>query len=437
MKRFKPLLFIIAAAGMLWACESTDPLVNEVQLFMVTGEYQQALDVVNAAIAEDQNNYIAHYYKGEVLVSQAESLDNPRQRKELYEQARASFKTSEELMMGLEERPEEYSQMEESITFYWAEEFNSGVNIVNNDSVAATLEQPGETAIAHFENAVTIQPDSALSYIVLSSVQFNNGMVEQSVENYETAMEMLDPPAVEDYEYMISILLFQESYDRAVTYTEEAMEIYPDESIFVQLLADAFLQTGQQDRAIELIEGLIADEPDNPQYRRVLGTQVYQRVTTISDEVTELYEEAFELRRQINDLSGNERTQLQSELTQMQQRISEMEQEMDELTEISIREMKRVVELEPDSETANSILGIIYQNRAASLFERRNNTEDNQLAQQLDERARQNLQEALIYYERAAELNPEDTENWQSLFQVYTTLGMEEKAMEAMEKAGL
>jgi tetratricopeptide (TPR) repeat protein len=437
MKIFKPLLFIIAAASMLWACEATDPLVNEVQLFMVTGEYEQALDILNTALEEDETNYVAHYYKGEVLVSQAETLDDPRQRIELYEQARASFNTALELMQGLEERPEEYDQLEETVTFYWAEEFNSGVNIVNSDSVAATLEMPNEFAIAHFQNAATIQPDSALSYIVLSSVQFNNGMPELAIENYETAMNLLDPPAVDDYEYMISILLNQERYDRAVMYAEEAMELYPEESIFVQLLADAFLQTGQQDRAIELIEGLIADDPDNPQYHRVLGTQVYQRVTELSDRVSELYENAFQMRREIDEASGTERTQLESDLEGLQEEISTLEQEMDELTEISIREMQQVVELEPDSESGHSILGIIYQNRAASLFERRNNTMDNDMAQQLDDQARQNLQEALVHYERAAELNPEDTETWQSLFQVYTTLGMEEKAMEAMEKAGL
>jgi tetratricopeptide (TPR) repeat protein len=436
MKRIKPLLLIIAAAGMLWACEATDPLVNEVQLFMVTGEYEEALNAVNAAIEEDENNYIAHYYKGEVLTAQAESLSDPRDRKRLYEEARSSFDTAKRIMESLEEQPGEYDQLEETVTFYWAEEFNAGVNIVNNDSVAATLSAPNQTAIAHFDNAATIQPDSALSYIVMSSVYFNENEVDMAVETYEIAMTLMDPPTVEDYEYMISILLVQESYDRAVMYSEEAMEEYPDETVFVQLLADAFLQTGQQDRAVELIEGLIADDPNNPQYRRVLGTQIYQTVSRISDEVSELYEEAFELRREIRELSGNQRTQSENELQSLQDRISAMEQEMDDLTEISIREMKRVVELEPESESANSILGIIYQNRAASLFERRNNTEDNELAQNLDDRARQNLQEALVYYERAAELNPDNPENWQSLFQVYTTLGMEEEAMEAMERAG-
>lgn len=437
MKRLKPLFFIFAIAGIMWACESTDPLVNEVQLFLVTGEYDQALNAVNAAIAEDDSNFIAHYYKGEILVAQAETFEDPRERKSLYQEARTSFNTAKSIMGGLEETPQEYEDLEQTVTFYWAEEYNSGVNIVTNDSIAEVTPEPNATAIAYFENAATIQPDSALSYIVMSSVYFNEGNVDMAVEKYETAMDLLDSPQKEDFEFMISILLVQENYDKAVMYTEEAMEAYPDESVFVQLLADAFLQTGQRERAIELIEGLIADDPDNPQYHRVLGTQIYQQVDVYSQEVSDLYEEAFEKRRSIRELAGEAQVRAEAEMEVINEQIEELETQMDELTEISIRSMERVIELEPDSESANSILGIIYQNRAASLFERRNNTADNQLAQELDERARENLQEALVYYERAAEINPDNTENWQSLFQVYTTLGMEEKAMEAMEKAGL
>jgi adenine-specific DNA methylase len=116
--------------------------------------------------------------------------------------------------------------------------------------------------------------------------------------------------------------------------------------------------------------------------------------------------------------------------------FDEIEANIDELTQISAEQMKKVVELEPESESANFILGIIYQNRAANLFERRNNTTDNAQANEYDDMARDVLQNALTYYERAAEINPDNPDNWQSLFQVYTTLGMEEEAAEAMEKAG-
>lgn len=437
MKRFKPLLIIFALSGLFWACETTDPLVDEVQFFMITGDYDQALEVVEAALAENENNYTAHYYKGEVLSAKAETVEPVRDRKEMYAQARASFDRAISLMEALEERPELYEDVKQSIVFYWAEEFNAGVNIINDDSLFAATPDPNYTAIAHFENAATMEPDSALSYQVMSSAYYNEQEIDNAVESYEKAMTLLSPPEVDDFEYMISILLVQQNYERAISYSEEAREIYPDETVFVQLLADAYLQSGRQEEAISLVQDLIADEPDNPQYRRVLGTQVYQIVGNISDEVTALYDEAFELRRDLRELSSGEREAAQRRLNQIHADIDEMEDEMDELTAISIEQMKRVVELEPDSESANFILGIIYQNRAASLFERRNNTEDNDEAQDYDQRARENLREALVYYERAAEIDPDNPENWQSLFQVYTTLGMEEKAMEAMERAGM
>lgn len=437
MKRFKPLLIIFALAGIFWACEATDPLVDEVQFFMITGNYDQAMEVVDAALAEDENNYTAHYYKGEILSARAEILEPISDRKELYAQARQSFNKSMSLMDNLEERPELYDDAKQSIVYYWAEEFNLGVNIINDDSLFAATPDPNFTAIAHFENAATMEPDSALPYQVMSSAYFNEQDIDMAVESYEKAMSRLSPPEAEDYEYMISVLLVQENYSRAIAYAEEGREEYPDATILVQLLADAYLQSDRQDEAIELVQALIADDPENPQYRRVLGTQVYQIVGRLSDEATALYDEAFDLRRSLNQLSGAERRNAQSRLDEIYTKVDELEAEMDELTEISTEQMKMVVELEPESESANFILGIIYQNRAASLFERRNNTEDNAEAQDYDQRARENLQEARHFYERAAEINPDNPENWESLFQVYTTLGMEEEALEALDRAGL
>lgn len=152
--------------------------------------------------------------------------------------------------------------------------------------------------------------------------------------------------------------------------------------------------------------------------------------------VSDLYEEHFDLRQAARNQSGDQLAETEAQIETLEVQIDEIETEIDELTQISMREMIRVTELEPESEDAFFILGIIYQNRAANLFERRNNTTDNQQAQQYDERARENLEEALIYYERAAEINPDNPENWQSLFQVYTNLGMEEEAEDAMRRAG-
>jgi tetratricopeptide (TPR) repeat protein len=437
MKSLKPLLLIFALAGFFWACETTDPLVNDVQVQLITGNYEEALNIVNTAIEEDENNYIAHYYKGYVLSVQAESYEDPRDRKPYYERARASYDRAKEIMLGLEERPGEYEELEETVTAFWADEFNAGVNILNDDSLRAATPDPNYTAVAHFENAAVVQPDSALTYQVMSSAFFNEEDIENAVRTYEKAMELLEQPVAEDYEYMVGILLYNQSYERAISYANEARQLFPDENIFIQLQADAYLQAGERDQAIELIEGLIADDPDNPQYRRVLGTQIYQIVTELSDGISDRYEKIFELRQELRSADGDEQARIERELEQTSSEIDRMEGDMDELVHIAIREMEVVAEMEPDDESAHFILGIIYQNRAAALFERRNNTDDNQEAQDLDRRARENLEQSLVYYERAAEINPDNPENWQSLFQVYTILGMEEEAEEAMERAGM
>ncbi|MCC5906704.1 MAG: tetratricopeptide repeat protein [Balneolaceae bacterium] len=436
MKSFKPFLLIFAVVGLLWACETTDPFVDEVQIHMLTGDYETALQTVEEALEANPDNHTAHFYKGVVIASQGESNEDPRDRKPYYERAKESFDRAKELMLALEERPEEYEELENTIISFWADEYNMGVEIQNDDSLFNATPDPFETSLAHFINAATINPDSAMTYQVLSSTYFQLDDTENAITSYEQAMNLMEQPQVDDYEYLISLYLYENQYEKAIELSERAMAAYEDETIFVQFLADAYIQSGDRERAVSLVEELIANEPDNPQYRRVLGTQVYQNVDQITASVSDLYQEQFDLRGEIRNQSGSELEQTEAALEEIQARIDAKEAEIDELTLIAVREMERVTELEPDSESAHFILGIIYQNRAANLFERRNNTTDNQEAQEYDDRARENLREALIYYERAAEINPDNPENWQSLFQVYTTLGMEEEAEEAMERAG-
>jgi tetratricopeptide (TPR) repeat protein len=436
MKRYKLFLLLFAFAGFLWSCESTSPLVNEVQLSLVTGDYDAALETVNTAIEEDQNNHIAHFYKGVVLSSQAESLEDPSAREEYYARAKESYDTARNLMQQMEETPAELEELNNTVVSYWADEYNMAVNIQNDDSLFNATEDPYRTSLAHLQNAVTINPDSAMTYQVLSSTHFQLEQIDQAITTYEMAMERLAEPEASDYEYLTSLYLYDGQYEKAITMAEDALERNPGNSMFVQFMADAYIQSGERDRAIEIVQDLIDQEPNNPQYRRVLGTQIYQSVEELGGEASEKYEEVFELRQEVRGLSGDERAEAEARIEELSQEIDDIEADIDELTKISVEQMEKVVELEPGNESANFILGIIYQNRAANLFERRNNTTDNAQANEYDSMARDVLRDALVYYERAAEINPDNPENWQSLFQVYTTLGMEEEAAEAMEKAG-
>ena len=438
MKKFRIFLPIFLLAGLFWACETTDPFVNDVTLGIFTGDFESALQITENALTEDPNNHIAHYYKGVTLTAWADSFEDPRDRRSYYERARVSFDTAEELMLQLEEEPEELQDLYDTVIGYWAEEYNSGVNIQTDDSLFSVTPDPFQTSLEYFYNAATINPDSAMTYQVMASTYFQLDDIDNAITSYEKAMSILETPGIDDYEFIISLYLFDNRYEAALNLSQQALNEFPDETSFVQFLADAYIQSGQRDEAIELIEGLIEEDPDNPQYRRVLGTQIYQSVDRATSEVTQFYREIFDLNIEARSLSGSERDAIDTRIAEMQAQIDEMESEIDEYTQVALREIHRVVELEPESESANFILAIIYQNRAANLFERRNNVvADSDLVAEYDNRARENLEQARIYYEQAAEINPDNPENWHSLFQVYTGLGMEEEALDAMEKAGL
>lgn len=438
MKRIKILLFPLLLIGLLWGCETTDPLVSEMETNTFLGNYEAVFDAAERALEADSSNSLAYYYKGVAYGFRAQDTDPSWERTSDYSNSREAFMNAKEWMNQAEDQPDEYSEIDDYITNFWAEEHNAAIGYLTDDSVRATVEEPERYAIGHLENATTIQPDSALSYIVLASTQFNQGDTPQAIETYEIAMERMEVPEEDDYEFLISLYLDQDQYDKAYDLTQQAREDYPDNTQFIQFLADIYIQQGNIDEAISIIEDLIETEPDNPQYYRVLGTQIYQNVSAINSEVAELYNQAFDLERDIRTLSGDELEEAEEELEDVRNRIDELQDESSELTEIAVENMEEVVELLPEDDDAYNILGIIYQNKAANLFEQRNSiVDDNELVQELDDEAREALQQARQYYERAAEIDPDVSEYWESLFQVYTTLGMEEEASEAMEKAGM
>jgi tetratricopeptide (TPR) repeat protein len=214
--------------------------------------------------------------------------------------------------------------------------------------------------------------------------------------------------------------------DVAVNALEEGLAIYPDSTSLIQKMADGLFQTGDTDRALELVEGLVENDPTNAQYRLVIGTQIYQRVMTLSDSVSANSDVIYEIRDE-DEARVNELNAINEELRE----------QIDMLTKRAEEALVAAAEIEPNNPMIFNTLGVVYQNKAAALFDLRNNTVDNDEAMSLDELAKAEATLAMENYERAAELDPENPSYWESLFRIYTSLGMLEEAEAAMEKAGM
>lgn len=436
MKPFS-LLSTLAVAILFVGCTSVSPLVKETQDNIGSGNYEAALASAELAIEENPTSGVGQYYKAVALGSLGQDSEDVAARRGYYADALSTMEEAKSLFSAAEDVPDEADNADNIIRAIWADEHNSAVEILTVDSIAASYADPNQVAVDHLLNATTLASDSVISYSVLSSAYYRVGDIESATTAYEWVMELLPTPDVDDYNYMINLYLASQRFENARDLATEAQSAFPTDERFIQYLADSYLQTGETDKAIEIVEDLIASDPTNPQYRLVLGTQVYQTVTELTDQISEMYVELYDQSQALRSLSGSEKSDAEATLAELQAEADALEADIVGYTDLAIEQVTRATELDPSSANTFNILGVIYQNKSALYFDKRNNTADYDLADEYDAQAREILDMARVAYEQATKLDEGNPEYWQSLFQIYTTLNMPEKAQEAMEKAGI
>lgn len=422
--------------GILASCETTDPLIEEAQKNIFTQNYDSALAVLDRSIEANPNNGVPHYYKAMTFAEQARTIEPVSDRKETYKNFRESILTARETFETMEETPAEAESVTPLVMQTWGFEHNAAIEYVNDDSVSQSVDNPLEISVAHLENAVIVNPDSVLSWDILAQVAGLAENFEKAEEAQKQAMSLKNPPEAQDF---LRLGIYQRNLDNvegALETLEDGVDMYPDSVTLVQSLADVYMAAGQRDKSVATIQELIEQEPENAQYRLALGTQLLQATTEISEEITANYDMVYDLDRERRD-NPEDAEEISADIDSLLALNQDMTENMDGLSERAQEELSKVIELRPEDPKAYEYLAISYQNKAAALYEERNFTQDNDLANELNEQAKSELQNAVENYEKAVELDPDNSQYWQSLSRIYVQLDMQEKAEEAMEKAGM
>lgn len=435
-KLLKNLLAAILFVGILASCETSDPLIEEAQKNIFTQNFDTAYAVLDRAIQKNPQSGLPYYYKAVAYAEQAVTIPKADDRKPSYRNFRESITTARDLFEAQEEAPSEASEVQGLIFNTWGYEHNQAIEYVNNDSVKATVENPYDVAVDHLENAVIINPDSTLSWDILAQVRGIAGDYKGAIEALNTSMDMKSPAPSEDYLRLGIYYGNSGQPENAMEALEQGLELYPDSIKIVQNLADAYMQAGRRDKSIQTIQDLIQTDPSNAQYHLALGTQLLQATSDIASNISDNYDDIYELKTQIRKNPKNKKA-LTARVDSLEKVIDSQNSEITDLSKTAAKELTTVTELRPNDDVAYNYLGITYQNQYAALFEKRNNTTDNELANKYDKQAKEELRKAMKYFEKAAELNPDKKEYWDVLSRIYTTLDMQEKAEEALEKAGM
>lgn len=417
-------------------CGADTSFISQAKSGISSKDYQATLAAVDSILTEDPNNAEAFYYRGLAYGGIASKTPVVANRKESYQKMREALvsamkisETKQNSLVGL--------QAEDLIRNKWSVEHNLAVQYASGDTTVAVVDEPLQAAIDHLQNAVTINPDSTLSFEVLAEVYRMIGDYNGAITALSAAMERKETPDAFDYNNLASFYMLTNNYEEAVNVLEKGLEIYPDSVGLVQKIADSYMNIGEKDKAISTLENLISTDPNNAQYHLVIGTQIYIIASDINDEVSSMYDQIFDSERALRGLKGAEKKDVENRLKNLRADIDSKLMESERLTERAISELTAVTRLRPNDAVAFNTLGIVFQNKAASLFDQRNATTDNDEASELDKLAKAELSKAMKSYEKATEIEPDNKDYWNSLFRVYTALGMNEKAEAALKKAGM
>lgn len=427
-KYFYSLFGVFALSFILISCGSENELITPIKQGIKSKDYEAALIAADSAIVAEPTNGQANYYKAYALSQIAANEPVITNRKPILEEMYSNLVIAQEKFDAMEEPPFESLQIVDLKIESWSREHNASIEYATNDSVKATVEEPLKIAIAHLINATSVNPDSALSFDVIAQIYRMDGDYTNAAESLEKAIEIREKASAEDYDRLASYYFMIEDYASALISIDAGLELYPDSIFLVQKKADALFETNDTDGALKVVNELIVRDPSNPQYYLVVGTQIYQRVQALSDEYQDNNDAIYDLK----DADGSE-----DEIAKLETRNAEILAESEELTSKAENALLKAAEIDDMNPVAFNTLGILYQNKAAALFDQRNMTADNDEAARFDKLARAEAEKAMLNYERASELNPEDEGIWETLFRIYTLLDYREKAEAAMEKADM
>jgi len=427
-KYFYSLFSVFALSFILISCGPENEFITPIKQGLNSENYEAAIAAADTAIAAEPTNGQANYYKAYALSRIAADEPVIANRKPILSEMLENLKIAQQKFAAMEEPPFESEQIVELQLESWSREHNSAIGYATDDSVRASVDEPLKIAIAHLTNAVTINPDSALSHDVLAQIYHMDGNYTNASASLERAIAIKGDGTAADYDRLASYYFMIEDFSSALTSINSGLGLHPDSVFLVQKKADALFKIGDTEGALEVVGELIQRDPTNPQYHLVVGTQIYQRVQTLSDEFQENIDKIMNL----TDTDGSD-----SEIDALNVRNNEITAESDDLTGKAETSLLKAAELDDSNPVTFNTLGIMYQNTAAALFEKRNLTTDNDEAATFDELARAEAEKAMLNYEKAAELDPDDTGLWETLFRIYTLLDYRDKAAAAMEKAGM
>jgi len=147
-------------------------------------------------------------------------------------------------------------------------------------------------AIAHYEQALWLNPDYAEAHYNLGVALAQSGRIPEAIEQYEQALQ-INPDFAQAHNNLGEALTRLGRIPEAIEHLEQALRIKPDHAEAHNNLGIALVRAGRMTEAIEQYEQALRIKPDLAEAHNNLGTALYQ--TGKREEAIEHFQQALQI----------------------------------------------------------------------------------------------------------------------------------------------
>ena len=277
ISNFTRLTGFLLVAGFFVSCGSSKVNIDEL---LANNNYQEAINEIDARLADNPSQPSLYIQRAEINAMLAKDSD-PELRAEFYTQTDESFNSAIEYGAN----SSQLSVIDSLRQQYWKDEHNAGLRLSENEAVSNRYER----AAIHFENATILKEDEISSYKNLSIAQFNAGDIDDAISTLKTALNYADEEPVDIYENLGYLYLEIGDPDEAAYYYELANKNMQEDINLAFGLINAYISNGDSKGAADMLDGLVAENPNNANLRNVYGTQLYQITSSIMEDLKRAY----------------------------------------------------------------------------------------------------------------------------------------------------
>lgn len=262
------------------ACSTLFNTSENPETYLENRELAKAYDAVEEQIRENPENTELLLIRARILNDIAIEKENPADRHPDYENLKNS--TDE-----IRYRTDQYnSRIDSLLVSSWTFEQQEGVKLLQQEN-SENFQHKTDRATAHFRNAITLIPDSTVTYSLKATTHYKNGDTYNAIETLENGREFGADFGPDLQEKLSYLYLEAGNFEKSVSLYKSLVEEYPENSKYIHGLVNALILKEEHSESISLLRDLIDQYPERNEYQEALAAELYfAESRRISDKIS-------------------------------------------------------------------------------------------------------------------------------------------------------